>query len=45
MAELLQQENKQRTFKSGHQYSLEEFGLDERRIREDFKFFYDNYDV
>lgn len=43
--ELTIQENHQKSFKSRHQYSLEDFGLEEKKIREDFKFIYDNYDV
>ncbi len=42
---IVDQENKQKSFKSGHIYSLEEFGLIESKIREDFKFIYDNYDI
>ncbi len=39
------QAEKQKSRKSSHKYSLEKFGLDEDRIREDLKFVYDNYDV
>jgi omega-hydroxy-beta-dihydromenaquinone-9 sulfotransferase len=39
------QEEKQRGRKSGHKYSLEKFGLTEKRIRKDFEFVYDTYKV
>jgi hypothetical protein len=40
---LAEQEKKQKSFKSLHEYALEDFGLLESKIKEDFKFIYDNY--
>jgi len=40
-----EQAEKQRSRESGHEYSLEKFGLDEERIRKDLAFVYDKYDV
>jgi hypothetical protein len=40
-----EQVKKQMTFKSEHKYSLDEFGIDETRIKNDFAFIYDNYDL
>ena len=42
---LAAQAEKQKSRKSSHKYSLEKFGLDEERIRQDLKFVYDSYDV
>jgi len=36
---------KQMIFKSEHKYSLDEFGISEARIKNDFAFIYDNYDL
>lgn len=36
---------KQKGFKSGHSYSLEQYGLDEDRIRKELSFVYSEYDV
>ncbi len=36
---------KQKSFKSGHSYSLEQYGLDEERVRKDLSFVYSEYDV
>lgn len=44
-AEVKAQAEKQRSHKSGHQYSLEKFGLSEERIRRDLPFVYADYDV
>ena len=40
-----QQAEKQKGYKSKHAYSLEKFGLNEKRIREDLAFVYDEYGV
>ena len=37
------QARKQQKYQSKHAYSLEKFGLDEARIREDLKFVYEEY--
>ncbi len=42
---LTTQAEKQRSHTSSHRYSLEKFGLDEKRIREDLAFLYDRYDL
>jgi hypothetical protein len=42
---LRQQTEKQRTYKSSHKYSLEKFGLDADRIRQDLDFMYRDYAV
>lgn len=42
-AKLTEQAEKQRKYKSKHQYSLDKFGLDEKRIRADLDFVYREY--
>jgi len=37
--------NKQTAYKSKHHYTLEEFGLSEKRIKRDFDFIYQKYNV
>ena len=42
---LKKQSVKQKEFKTEHVYSLEQFGLTEKQIEQDFAFVYENYDV
>lgn len=42
---ILTQHKKQKEFKSEHRYNIKEFGLSEEKIRKDFGFVYENYDV
>ncbi|MFH2141410.1 MAG: sulfotransferase [Bacteroidota bacterium] len=44
-AAISDQIKKQTVFKSKHEYSLNDFGLSEEQVREDFAFIYKNYDV
>ncbi len=44
-AEIRRTGEKQRAYVSKHKYDLERFGLEERRIREDYAFFYKTFDV
>jgi len=36
---------KQRAYKSKHQYDLQTYGLDADKIREDLKYVYETYDL
>ena len=40
-----EQVDKQKTFHSEHKYSLEQYGISEKKIEEDFSFVFDNYIV
>lgn len=42
---IISQEEKQKTFKSQHKYSLDEFGLNEQKIKKDLNFIYENYNL
>lgn len=39
------QHMKQKEFKSEHSYNIKDFGFSEEKIRKDFSFIYENYDV
>ena len=44
-AALKAQSEKQKTFKTEHIYSLEQFGLTEEQVRRDFAFVFEKYDL
>ena len=44
-AALKAQSEKQKTFKTEHIYSLEQFGLTEEQVRKDFAFVFEKYDL
>ncbi|MBP5202787.1 sulfotransferase, partial [bacterium] len=44
-AALKTQSEKQKTFKTEHVYSLEQFGLTEEQVRKDFAFVFEKYDL